>query len=120
MPTITIYWRNDTLNLCPKISSPLSLFVLWLVCDILLFFFSPKLLISYLSFLDKCHTRAFNALIPFSIKSGRVVLRQGHVGQNFYFLFNGSVFVNIDDVDAKGNKFSKTEAVLGRGDSFGV
>ncbi|KAI0215693.1 hypothetical protein LSAT2_032249, partial [Lamellibrachia satsuma] len=30
--------------------------------------------------------------------SQRIILREGHVGQNFYVIFSGSVFINIDDV----------------------
>ena len=52
--------------------------------------------------------------------SGRIILRQGHVGVNFYFIYSGSVFVNINDTNMYGNQFVKTEAVLKRGDSFGV
>lgn len=50
----------------------------------------------------------------------RVILRKGHVGQNFYFLYSGSVFVNVEDINAQGEKFVKTEVVLSKGDSFGV
>ena len=49
-----------------------------------------------------------------------MILRKGHVGQNFYFLYSGSVFVNVDDVTASGQVFSKTQVVLYKGDSFGV
>ena len=58
--------------------------------------------------------------VYFSVTSGRIILRQGHVGINFYFLYAGSVFVNIDDTDIQGNHFVKTEVILNKGDSFGV
>ncbi|XP_061185806.1 cyclic nucleotide-binding domain-containing protein 2-like [Saccostrea echinata] len=54
-----------------------------------------------------------------SVEPGRVILRRGHVGINFYFIYSGSVFVNVDDIDSKGDHFEKTETVLVRGDSFG-
>ena len=50
----------------------------------------------------------------------RIILRRGHIGHNFYFIFSGSVFVNVEDVNLDGERFIKTEAILGRGDSFGV
>ncbi|XP_062574782.1 cyclic nucleotide-binding domain-containing protein 2-like [Saccostrea cucullata] len=54
-----------------------------------------------------------------SVEPGRVILRRGHVGINFYFIYSGSVFVNVEDIDSKGDHFEKTETVLARGDSFG-
>ncbi|KAL3831842.1 hypothetical protein ACJMK2_023541 [Sinanodonta woodiana] len=54
-----------------------------------------------------------------SVESGRIVLRKGHVGQNFYFIHSGSVFVNVDDVNINGESFVKTEVILKTGDSFG-
>ena len=50
----------------------------------------------------------------------RVILRKGHIGQNFYFIFSGSVFVDIEEKNNAGEMFNKTEAVLSKGDSFGV
>ncbi|KAK0050910.1 cyclic nucleotide-binding domain-containing protein 2 [Biomphalaria pfeifferi] len=32
------------------------------------------------------------------VEEGRVVLKSGHVGINFYFIYSGSVFVNSEDV----------------------
>ena len=55
-----------------------------------------------------------------SIGTLRVILRKGHVGQNFYFIYSGSVFINVDDTNVQGEKFVKTEVVLTKGDSFGV
>ncbi|XP_022304182.2 uncharacterized protein LOC111111479 isoform X4 [Crassostrea virginica] len=54
-----------------------------------------------------------------SVEPGRVILRRGHVGINFYFIYSGSVFVNVEDVNTRGEHFEKTETVLARGDSFG-
>ena len=56
----------------------------------------------------------------FRVKSGRVILRRGHVGFNYYFIYSGSVFVNIEDINIEGKKFDRTVAVLVRGDAFGV
>lgn len=56
----------------------------------------------------------------FSVEPGRVILRRGHVGINFYFIYSGSVFVNVEEVNTRGEHFEKTETVLVRGDSFGV
>ncbi|ESP03204.1 hypothetical protein LOTGIDRAFT_171689 [Lottia gigantea] len=53
------------------------------------------------------------------VTEGRVILRKGHVGYNFYFVFSGSAFVNVEDVNSSGEKFVKTEAVVKKGDSFG-
>ncbi|OWF39456.1 Cyclic nucleotide-binding domain-containing protein 2 [Mizuhopecten yessoensis] len=60
--------------------------------------------------------RAFRYII---VEHGRVILRRGHVGFNFYFIFSGSVFVNLEDRNIDGEKFEKTETVLLRGDAFG-
>ncbi|KAL5006881.1 hypothetical protein ScPMuIL_015687 [Solemya velum] len=51
-----------------------------------------------------------------SVAPGRVVLRQGHVGHNFYFIYSGSVFINIQEGE---DSFPQTETVLFHGDSFG-
>lgn len=61
-----------------------------------------------------------NSRIFFSVEPGRVILRRGHVGINFYFIYSGSVFVNVEEVNTRGEHFEKTETVLVRGDSFGV
>ena len=55
-----------------------------------------------------------------SVSENRVIVRRGHVGIHFYFVYSGSVFVNVLDVDNKGNTFVRTENVLGKGDCFGV
>ncbi|KAH9499293.1 hypothetical protein Btru_003637 [Bulinus truncatus] len=53
------------------------------------------------------------------VEEGRVVLKSGHVGLNFYFIYSGSVFVNSEDVSVEGNRFMRTVAILSRGESFG-
>ncbi|KAK6165421.1 hypothetical protein SNE40_022350 [Patella caerulea] len=53
------------------------------------------------------------------VTEGRVILRKGHIGYNFYFVFSGSAFVNVEEVDSAGETFVKTEAVVKKGDSFG-
>ncbi|CAL1545175.1 unnamed protein product [Lymnaea stagnalis] len=51
---------------------------------------------------------------------GRVVLRQGHVGFDFYFIFSGSVFIQIDVYDEKNDTtFTNVENVLRTGEGFG-
>ncbi|XP_033646158.1 uncharacterized protein LOC117305396 [Asterias rubens] len=53
-------------------------------------------------------------------EKGRVILRQGHVGHNFYFIFSGSVFVQIDIADAQtGVVTPETTCVMEKGSSFG-
>ena len=54
------------------------------------------------------------------MQEGRIVLKNGHVGLNFYFIYSGSVFVNQEDETKQGRVFSRTVATLCRGDSFGV
>ena len=52
---------------------------------------------------------------------GRVVLREGHRGESFYFIYSGSVFVQVDLIDPiTGRKTSSVENVIQRGASFGV
>ena len=52
---------------------------------------------------------------------GRVIVRQGHVGYNFYFIFSGSVFVQVDVLDtASGITTTNNVNTLGRGTCFGV
>ncbi len=58
--------------------------------------------------------------LSFSVEAQRIILRKGHVGQNFYFIYSGSVFVNLQEKLENGDIFVKTEAVLSKGDSFGV
>ncbi|ESO91602.1 hypothetical protein LOTGIDRAFT_233393 [Lottia gigantea] len=50
---------------------------------------------------------------------GRVVLRQGHEGENVYFIFAGSVMIQVEMEDKNGKIFSTTENVIKAGSSFG-
>ncbi|XP_070199907.1 cyclic nucleotide-binding domain-containing protein 2-like [Littorina saxatilis] len=51
---------------------------------------------------------------------GRVVLRQGHLGHYFYFIFSGSVFIQIDVYDEKTEQtVPSTENIIRTGESFG-
>ena len=50
----------------------------------------------------------------------RTILRKGHIGQNFYFVFSGSVFVNVEEEGPDGKRLIRTDAILTKGDSFGV
>ncbi|XP_067655938.1 uncharacterized protein [Haliotis asinina] len=52
--------------------------------------------------------------------AGRVILRQGHYGQDFYFIFTGSVFIQIDLEDPyTGTVTTTTENIIRNGESFG-
>ena len=62
----------------------------------------------------------YNNTLCCSVHSQRIVIREGHIGQNFYFVYSGSVFVNVTESSPDGKPFVKTEAVLSKGDSFGV
>ena len=42
------------------------------------------------------------------------------MGQNFFFIYSGSVFVNVQDTTATGEIFYKTVVVMSKGESFGV
>lgn len=50
----------------------------------------------------------------------RVVIRKGHVAQRFYFIFSGSVCVTVDDDEHSVFAKPTENAVLRRGDHFGV
>ena len=53
-------------------------------------------------------------------EKGRVVLRQGDVGYNFYFIISGSVLVEIENINEKTGKLVKVIAgELKAGSSFG-
>ncbi|PVD29449.1 hypothetical protein C0Q70_08700 [Pomacea canaliculata] len=73
----------------------------------------------FLKFTERIQLSLCRAFEYECVGEGRIVLRRGHVGHNFYFIYSGSVFVNVQDIDSEGQPFIKTEAVLGMGDSFG-
>ena len=50
----------------------------------------------------------------------RVIIRKGHVAQRFYFIFSGSVCVTVDDDEHSAFAKPTENAVLRRGDHFGV
>ncbi|XP_064603226.1 uncharacterized protein LOC135468748 isoform X2 [Liolophura sinensis] len=53
-------------------------------------------------------------------EKGRVILRQGHWGINFYFIYSGSVFVQKETVDPKTKeKKIQTQNIIRAGESFG-
>ena len=59
--------------------------------------------------------------IPFySFDRRRVIVRKGHVAQRFYFIFSGSVCVTVDDDEHSAFARPTENAVLKRGDHFGV
>ncbi|CAD5112445.1 DgyrCDS1667 [Dimorphilus gyrociliatus] len=74
---------------------------------------------SFDKFTEPIQLAMCKAFTYFSVDCGRTILRRGHVGQNFYFIFSGSVFVNVEETNSKGQTFYKTEVVLKRGESFG-
>lgn len=55
-----------------------------------------------------------------SVNAKRIILRKGHPGVCFYFIFSGSTFVNVEDRNNNDELFTKTAAILHRGESFGV
>ena len=60
-------------------------------------------------------------IFPFRVEHPRVILRKGHTGVSFYFIFSGSVFVNVEELLLKtGHVMWHTAITLQRGDSFGV
>ncbi|OWF39986.1 cyclic nucleotide-binding domain-containing protein 2-like isoform X2 [Mizuhopecten yessoensis] len=74
---------------------------------------------SFDKFTEKIQLSMCRAFRYICVENGRVILRRGHVGFNFYFMYSGSVFVNLEDRNIDGDKFEKTETVLVRGDAFG-
>ena len=56
----------------------------------------------------------------YSFSRRRVVVRKGHVAQRFYFIFSGSVCVTVDDDEHSAFAKPTENAVLKRGDHFGV
>lgn len=53
-----------------------------------------------------------------SFEQGRVVVRQGDIGYGFYFIIQGSVYVEVQDKDAKAGS-NHIVGELGPGASFG-
>ncbi|CAH1266931.1 CNBD2 [Branchiostoma lanceolatum] len=54
------------------------------------------------------------------IPAKRVIIRQGHIAENFYFLISGNVIVDIMDIDPEeDNAQTRHVAVLRKGTSFG-
>ena len=52
---------------------------------------------------------------------GRVVLREGHHGESFYFIYSGAVLVQVEVQDPNTAKnIAVVENVINRGNSFGV
>ena len=49
-----------------------------------------------------------------------MVIRKGHVAQRFYFIFSGAVCVTVDDDEHSAFAKPTENAVLRRGDHFGV
>lgn len=56
-----------------------------------------------------------------SFGPGRVIIRQGHVAQNFYLILSGTAVVTkVSHSKKTGELFSKTVALLKKGKYFGV
>ena len=66
------------------------------------------------------HELSFLSITVTRVSCQRVLLRRGHVGQFYYIVYSGSVFVNVQDTRADGQVFHKTQAILTKGDAFGV
>ena len=76
---------------------------------------------NYLKKLLSLHRLTAIDILFFRVEHPRVVLRKGHVGVCFYFIFSGSVFVNVEELLTKtGHVMWHTAITLHRGDSFGV
>ena len=55
-----------------------------------------------------------------SFEKGRVVIRQGDIGFNFYFILSGSVFVEMQETDQRtGKKLNMIVGELSSGAAFG-
>ena len=54
-----------------------------------------------------------------AFEKGRVIIRQGHPGYNFYFIVSGSVSVELEEIDRRGRKSRYSVAELRSGSSFG-
>ncbi|XP_050411108.1 uncharacterized protein LOC126825508 [Patella vulgata] len=50
---------------------------------------------------------------------GRVVLRQGHPGEYLYFIYAGSVMIQVEMEDKNGKIFNTTENIIKSGANFG-
>ncbi|XP_046583083.1 cyclic nucleotide-binding domain-containing protein 2-like [Haliotis rubra] len=74
---------------------------------------------SFDKFTEKIQNSLCKTFSYMCFQEGRVIIRQGHVGQNFYLIYSGSVFVNVMETGTNGKLFVKNEAVLTKGDSFG-
>jgi len=66
------------------------------------------------------HDIAKSALYA-AYEKGRIIVRQGHPAQGFYFILSGSVNVDIrmPDLADPGQTISRTVGVLGPGENFG-
>ncbi|KAJ7374066.1 hypothetical protein OS493_009397 [Desmophyllum pertusum] len=79
-----------------------------------------KGLTSYDKFTYRIQLAMCRAMTYLKVEHPRVVLRKGHIGVSFYFIFSGSVFVNVEELLTKtGHVMWHTAITLNRGDSFG-
>ncbi|KAL8624117.1 hypothetical protein ACOMHN_036120 [Nucella lapillus] len=74
---------------------------------------------SFDKFTEEIQLNLCRSFLYSCVEESRILLRRGHIGHNFYFVYSGSVFVNVPDTDSEGEIFIKTEAILAHGDSFG-
>lgn len=79
-----------------------------------------KGLTAYDKFTYRIQLAMCRAMTYIKVEHPRVVLRKGHRGLSFYFIFSGSAFVNVEEELVKtGHVTWHTAITLQRGDSFG-
>ncbi|XP_076468500.1 cyclic nucleotide-binding domain-containing protein 2-like isoform X2 [Babylonia areolata] len=54
-----------------------------------------------------------------NFEARRIIIREGHMADNFYLILSGSAVVTIREQNGAGDYFGRTVAVLQRGNSFG-
>ncbi|KAJ8297714.1 hypothetical protein KUTeg_024245 [Tegillarca granosa] len=60
------------------------------------------------------------SIFLFSFEDKRVIIRQGHMADNFYFILSGTAIVTKLETDLQsGEEVTRTVAVLKKGNSFG-
>jgi len=56
----------------------------------------------------------------FRVASKRVIIRQGHDAENFYFILSGTAVATKLIENEDGTAETKVDRILSKGDSFGV
>ncbi|XP_033123945.1 uncharacterized protein LOC117122470 [Anneissia japonica] len=103
-------WLPQIADTLPKDRTPEAIYKLYGVMNDMKSFerFTPKVR------LELCRVARY-----MSCGKGRVIVRQGHVGFGFYFIYSGSVFVQLDIADQTGVVTSQTVNIIGKGACFG-